>query len=149
MRNLIIAALVIAAGTCFAQPPEQTWKFYKLDFVVKEVEGTKVLNSRNFTTIVHADTPGVKAASGSIRMGSKVPVGGNYIDLGVNIDTQMLKEMQGGDVALSVSAEISSTSPEASNPDRPVIRQNKWSSYVIVPVKKPTVIFASDDATSK
>jgi hypothetical protein len=31
----------------------------------------------------------------------------------------------------------------------PVIRQNRWSSNVVVPLKKPTLIFASDDATSK
>src|SRR2546421_5046632 len=124
MRNLVLAALVFAGGTCFAQPPEQSWKFYKLDFVVKEVEGGKVLNARNFSTIVHADTPGTRAAGGSIRMGSKVPTGGNYIDVGVSIDTQMVKEVQ-GDIALSVSAEISSTAPEGATPDRPVIRQNK------------------------
>jgi hypothetical protein len=147
MRNLLLATLVLAGGTCFAQPPEQGWKFYKLDFAVKEVEGTKVLNSRTFSTIVHVDTQGVRAAGGSIRTGSKVPAGSNYIDVGVNIDTQMVKEVQ-GDVALSVSAEISGT-PEGGNPDRPVIRQNKWSSYVVVPVKKPTVIFSSDDATTK
>ena len=146
MRKLIIAALVLAA-TCFAQPPEQGWKFYKLDFALKEVEGSKVLNSRNFSTIVHVDTQGVRAAGGSIRTGSKVPSGPNYIDVGVSIDTQMVKELQ-GDVALSVSAEISST-PDGGNPDRPVIRQNKWSSYVVVPIKKPTVIFSSDDATTK
>jgi hypothetical protein len=59
----------------------------------------------------------------------------------------MVKELQ-GDVALSVSAEMSSV-PEGGNPGLPVVRQNKWSSYVVVPIKKPTVIFSSDDATSK
>ena len=147
MRNLIITGLVLAAGTCLAQPPEASWKFYKLDFVVKEVEGSKVLNARTFSTIVHASTPGVQAAGGSIRTGSKVPTAGNYIDVGVNIDTRDVKEVQ-GDVALSVSADISSTPADAAT-ERPVIRQNRWSSYVIVPIKKPTVIFASDDATTK
>jgi hypothetical protein len=30
-----------------------------------------------------------------------------------------------------------------------LIRQTKWSSNVIVPIGKPTVIFSSDDATTK
>jgi hypothetical protein len=31
----------------------------------------------------------------------------------------------------------------------PTIRQNRWVSTVAVPLKKPTVIFSSDDLTSK
>jgi len=31
----------------------------------------------------------------------------------------------------------------------PTIRQNRWSSSVVVPLSKPTVIFSSDDLTSK
>jgi len=148
MRKFMMAALLLGGGICYAQP-EQAWKFYKLDFAVKEVEGAKVLNSRAFSTIVQMDPPGSRAEAGSIRTGSKVPVtNGSYIDVGVNIDCRSLKEVQ-GDLALSVNADLSSTAPEPSAPDRPVIRQNRWSSYVIVPIKKPTVIFSSDDATTK
>ena len=31
----------------------------------------------------------------------------------------------------------------------PMIRQNRWTSNVVVPLKKPTVIFSSDDLTTK
>ncbi len=148
MKKWIIAAsLLAAAGTCFAQP--QDWKFYKLEFVVKEVEGAKVLNSRAFSTVTQADTPGVNAMVGSIRTGSKVPSGGGYIDIGVNIDARTLKELPGGDLSLFLNVDLSSVAAEGGMPDKPVIRQNRWSSSVVVPVKKPTVIFASDDATSK
>src|SRR5215471_13251745 len=119
---IIAAALVAAAGTCFGQTAD--WKFYKLDFVVREVEGAKVLNSRAFSTLVQADTPGMNSQSGSIRAGSKVPSGGSYLDIGVNIDVQRLKEVQSGDVALSVSADLSGTAAEGGMPERPVIRQN-------------------------
>ncbi len=37
----------------------------------------------------------------------------------------------------------------ASAPTQPTVRQNKWDSTVIVPLKKPTVLFSSDDLTSK
>ncbi len=148
MKKWIVAAVMAAsAGACFAQTAD--WKFYRLNFVVKEVEGAKVLNSRSFSTVVQVDAPGMNAEAGSIRTGSKVPSGGNYIDIGVNIDVRRVRELPDGDLGLSVSADLSSTAPEGGMPDRPVIRQNRWSSYVVVPVNKPTVLFASDDATSK
>ena len=82
-------ALILLAGTCFAQNPEAS-KFYKLDFVVKEVEGTKVLNSRAYSMIVSTEK---SSPPSSIRTGSRVPTptsAGNtqftYIELGVNID---------------------------------------------------------------
>jgi hypothetical protein len=31
----------------------------------------------------------------------------------------------------------------------PVTRQNQWRSAVVIPVKKPTVVFSSDDVSSK
>ena len=157
MRNwtkwsLGLLALAMAAGTCLGQNVEPT-KFYKLEFVLKEVEGTKVVNSRSYSMTVPVEAPGQNnAGSGSIRTGSRVPVtnsgsGFNYIDVGVSIDCRTLREMQ-SDISLYVSADISSHSVEPTLP-APVIRQNKWSSTVLLPIRKPTVIFASDDATSK
>jgi hypothetical protein len=32
---------------------------------------------------------------------------------------------------------------------QPVVRQNQWQAGVIVPLKKPTVVFSSDDLTTK
>ncbi len=34
-------------------------------------------------------------------------------------------------------------------PGRPTIRQNRWTSVTIVPLKKPTLLFSSDDPMSK
>ncbi len=144
-----ILAIALMAGTGFAESAEPP-KFYKLDFVVKEVEGGKVLNSRAYSML--ASTEG----NSSLRTGSKVPApapsGGpppNFIDVGTNIDCRAIKELQQHDLALFVTADISSTVHDPAMPDYPVIRQNKWSSNVIVPLRKPTLIFSSDDATTK
>ena len=147
----------MAAGSCLGQAVEPT-KFYKLEFVVKEVEGTKVVNSRSYLMTVPVEAPGQNGpAGGSIRTGSRVPTptatgagasaGFNYIDVGVSIDCRTLREFQ-SDVSMYISADISSHSIEPNLP-APLIRQNKWSSTVLVPAKKPTVVYASDDATSK
>ncbi len=90
----------------------------------------------------------------SIRTGSKVPVRSGtsipqyqYVDVGVNIDSRNAREIQ-DQLALTVSADVSSYVAEA-DASAPLVRQTKWNSTVIVPFKKPTVIFSSDDPTSK
>ena len=153
--SLGLFGLAMAAGSCLAQNIEPT-KFYKLDFVVKEVEGTKVVNSRSYFMTVPVEAPGQGSQNGSIRTGSRLPTptnatnpgaGFNYIDVGVSIDCKMLREVQ-SDISVFITADISSHSIEPNRP-APVIRQNRWSSMVLVPVKKPTVVYSSDDTTSK
>jgi hypothetical protein len=76
--------------------------------------------------------------------------------VGVNIDCRSIKEAQ-RDLSLYVAAEISSLPSEpdqqpttaATTRMAPAVRQNRWSSWVIVPLKRPTLIFSSDDPTSK
>jgi hypothetical protein len=143
--------LALLAGTAFAQTetkPVEDPPFYRLDFVVKELEGGKVVNSRAYSMSI-SNTRGSQNAS--IRTGSKVPVTGSdgkpsYVDLGINFDCRNARTM-GSSLALYVSAEASSVAEPASNP--PVIRNNRWGSDVIVPLRKPTTIFSSDDAMSK
>ncbi len=153
--------LAMAAGAGFAQTPEAPKStpppvhFYKLDFAVKELEGAKVINARSYSMTVAADAKGTS----SIRTGSRTPIPagqGNtqYIDVGVNIDCRNITELH-GDLSLSISADISSVPSEpgttAGSPTTlpPTVRQNRWSSSVIVPLKKPTLVFSSDDLASK
>lgn len=153
-----VLALAIASGISFAQEPEaakgpEVSKFYKLEFVVKEVEAGKVLNTRAYSMTVEANATG---AASSIRTGTKVPYSSganqwNYADVGVNIDCRSVRQAQ-RDLSLSVSAEISSVQTETGASEtsmRPIIRQNRWSSSVIVPLSRPTVLFSSDDPASK
>ena len=150
--SLCAAALALSAAACFAQEPAPS-KFYKLNFVVKEVEGGKVLNTRNYAVTASLE------GSCSIRTGGKVPFevpsrAGlppqfNTYDVGVNIDCHHLRETQMG-LSLDVNADMSSVLEEQkAAPAAPTIRQNKWRSTVIVPLKKPTVIFSSDDVNSR
>jgi hypothetical protein len=147
-------AVALVAGTSFAQTPEPP-KFYKLDFVVKEVEGAKVLNARSYSITVSTDA---SSPHSSIRTGSKVPTPtgatGQYsfIDLAVNIDCGPVKAIQDG-ISLTVTVEISGVVQDSTTPASttlpPVIRQNRWGSSVVLPIKKPTIIFSSDDTTTK
>ena len=150
--GLYLVAVALLTETCFAQDPIPA-KFYKLDFAVKEVEAGKVLNSRSYWAIVsteHVDGP----LHCSLRTGSKVPYSTGkeytYLDLGVSIDCRAIKEVA-GQLTLYVVADISSALQEAAASPGvpPTVRQNRWASVVVLPFKKPTVIFSSDDVASK
>jgi len=150
----ILTGVLLLARTSFAQTDRESPNgFYRLDFVTKELDDNKLINTRTYSMTVS------DKAAGNIRSGSKVPVytnssGGNtqftYLDLGVNIDCHDLRELQ-GQLTLSVSADIAAATTEAAgstNPN-PVIRQYKWNSAVIVPLRKATQIFSSEDLGSK
>ena len=67
----------------------------------------------------------------------------------MNIDCRAVKEVERG-LSLNVSADISSVPSEpVPAGTAPTVRQNKWSSPAIVPLKKPTLLFSSDDPMSK
>ena len=158
--SLPLLALTMAPGSGFAQNQDasktlEPQKFYRLEFVVKEVEGGKVLNARTYSTTVAADAKDL--GSTSIRTGGRVPIETEtgdikslqYLDIGVNIDCRAIREVERA-LSLYVSADISSVPSDAATPGvAPTIRQNRWSSLTIVPLKKPTLIFSSDDPTSK
>jgi hypothetical protein len=157
--SLPLLALTMVPGSGFAQSQDaskapESKKFYKLEFVVKEVEGGKVLNARAYSATVSTD---LRDGPTQIRAGSKVPyqttVGESknlqYLDVGVNIDCRSIREMESG-LSLFVSATINGVPSDIAVPSGPpTVRQNSWSSSVIVPLKKPTLLFSSDDPASK
>lgn len=138
--------------------------YYHLVFVVKELEGGKVINSREYvTSIATTERRDENMFVRSIRSGTKLPIESEqnklvFIDVGVNIDCKNVIDL-GDRLGMGVSAEISSAQ-NASVVDHsrvetplqnaaPMIQQNKWNSDVVVVLGKPTVLFSSDGATSK
>jgi len=153
-RNLCAPFLIGAmmAGTCLAQSEknkEEPQKFYRLDFVVKEVADAKVVNTRSYSTMISTG-----AHPGSIRTGNKVPIqtgpaSNYYLDVGVKVDCRSAREVD-GQLWLWVTADVSNLAPgqPTGGGSPPLLRQNSWSSDLILPLRKPTVIFSSDDPTS-
>lgn len=153
-----------------AKTPEPPAHFYHLQYVIQELGSDgKPVNSRTYSTIVGTDRHEQFSA---IRTGSRVPIvtgayhGPNetakeskleyqfqYIDIGVNIDTQNVHEV-GRQLAVDLKAEITSLadvtpSPTSGPVNDPVIRQNTWQASVLIPIGKPTVVFSSDALDSK
>lgn len=126
-------------------------RFYHLVYAIQEVgEDGKVTNSRAFATNIATDGNFVE-----IRSGDKLPLRTDdkgtmqYLDIGVNIDSGRAEEVN-GKLALKVNADVSSTAPGSTEMSgSPVIRQNKMTAVVLIPLGKPTVIFSSDDLRDK
>lgn len=130
-----------------------------LKFVVKELEGGKVINSREYSTYLAGGSKETMGTS-SIRTGSKVPIPSGpssaftqytYIDIGVNIDIRG-DRVEDGKLYCFIKADITSIDSSAGheNTDFPkVVRQNLWSSPVFAPLGKPITLFSSDDVASR
>ena len=159
---MTMAHALMALSLAAPMLAQEGTKFYRLDFVLKELDENKVVSQKTYSTFMSADERWQKAAL--IRVGVKVPyqvaVGNfNYADVGVNIDCQRLQEIN-GQLVVQVSAEISSlpapgvvvagsTPPESAAPLAMVVRQNRWNSVAVVAIGKATTLFSSDDLNSK
>jgi hypothetical protein len=128
--------------------------FYQLNFVLRELENERLINTRAYSIIMsnHKDR-------GAIRSGEKVPFSSTsgaktewqQIDVGVNIDCADLEEL-GDRIAIYILAEISSVMDshgDNSPPSLPIIRNHRWHSTVVLPLKQPTILYSSDDPASK
>lgn len=145
----------IATPQTSASTPKQ---FYQLAFGVQELENGRVVNTRSYSMTMATMTQALSL----IRAGESIPFFTNpgasnqweQIHVGVNIDCRQLEVTPTG-VSLGVKAEINSVMEghEADTPrapaSAPVIRQNQWDSFVVLPLKQPTVLFSSDDPASK
>jgi len=160
-RTVIIVAILLATAsfawsqtTATASEEPKEPKLFHLTFVVKEMEGAKVLNSRVYQTSVASVMTNSVFPMCSLRTGTKVPVQTgdgkmNYLDVGVSIDCKEPHQVK-DTLILRVDADITSVQePDAAaKSGQPAILQNQWSSEVEVPMGKPTVIFSSDEETS-
>jgi len=92
----IATGLLLLVRTSYAQAEKESpTGFYRLDFVTKELDEAKVVNTRNYTMIV---SDGKQA---QMRTGSRVPMpqdrngSVSYMDLGVNFDCRDIREVAG------------------------------------------------------
>jgi len=124
-----------------------TMRYYRLDFVVRESDQGKVLSQRSYSLGVAAAGVTEGRDWWSLRAGTKVPAGSNYVDVGFNIDVR--PEDAGGALQLRLKADLSSLAPDATNVNLPPIRQMRVEEAVLVPINKPTVVFNAEDPSSK
>jgi hypothetical protein len=159
MYPLMIAIALVAAWPARSGSAQETPKaaaetkpvvqtkplsIYHLVFVVRELEGTKEVNSRTYSLSVEDHN------RGKVRAGSRVPVqfGENnfqYQDVGINIDC-LVQERDSG-VLLVAKFEMPgvATSDDMGKSLRPVFRNLSLEEQPEVPLGKPTIIGKLDD----
>lgn len=176
MRRALVGVVLTATALCYGQQPEskapeakpsagqtavqaetaQDERSFQLAFTARELDPSgKILNSRRFDTMVLANSPR-GAGMSNIRTGAKIPVptGGavsfTYMDIGANFDVNRARIVKGNNLAMQVSAEISSFDASPGSETQPrAIHQNRWQGDVEVPIGGHKVIFSSDDLSSK
>ncbi len=142
-----IAAPVLAQEVMTPKPPAPR-HFYKLTYVLKEFDESKMVNQRSF--VLMAST-GDRYTS-RMRAGSRFPVRDegktNYVDVGVNLDNRLEDTAEG--LALEVNAEISSVGNDSTaSGSAPIIRQVRTNAYAVVAMNKPVTMFDIDDPASR
>ncbi len=158
--SLLLVLAGLSAGMAAAQsasaPAAAPLKYYKADFLVKEVDASgHIVNSRSYSTILLTDNAN---SPKQVRSGDRIPIRVTttdkgdiqYIDIGVSIDCRYVHEVD-QKLAMSVTAEVSSlpAGADLSSSLDPLIRQFKWNADVLVTPGTPTTIFSSDDVGSK
>lgn len=150
---LALGAMAVAQEAKNSPSPPRTGS-YRLDFTVKELEDSKVLNTRNYSMLLMADTPG-RDYFGDLRAGTRVPIstekGTTYMDVGVSFRGR-LTESEDNTALLNMSFEISSLAlPEgATSPGvNPLVRQMRSNFSTVLSLGKPMLLTSVDDPNSK
>jgi hypothetical protein len=166
-----IVVLLALATSLFAQPPargadqekkdndKQEQKlpdnFYKLSFVLYELEDGKRVNQRDYMVV--GKTDGHPAPS--IRISTRVPVYSEekkmtYIDAGLNLSCNIYQQPSGKVLAqcdVNMSGFLNpSQSPDVrgTGPAAPVLRSTATNAMAILTPGKPTLIASIDDINS-
>ena len=162
MWKLLIAICFLTVVPLLAQekapqpppppPPPPSSDNYRLEFTISEIEGTKKLQSRNYSMLV------VGGRDGRLRVGNRIPISVGvksgeeqiqYNDLGVNIDARAAF-VDAHSVRLSVTVEVSGLAgSEPGDPQkisrRPIVRQFNNRVEVIIPLDKAVLLTSQDE----
>ena len=168
MRKLFAVCLILlAAFTAVAQDKKEEktpdamaqWDWaktpYRLNFLIKELDDAKVVNTRAYSMILDSSAQGGPQTSGEIKAGSRVPLNGEkgitYMDVGINLWARLTVK-QSGSLILAYNTEVSSlAAPDMARTDGPgpMLRSMRSNTTCEVPVGKPVVLTELDDPTSK
>jgi hypothetical protein len=139
-----------AAGAAGVQEEgKEGWKFFKLDFVVREMEAGKTVNTRNYTMMTKTGD------LQQLRVGTRVPIAPEenkvqYMDVGLSVDCRIMEGP--ASKALVAMAEITSFASgdgEKGAPSgAPVVRHVQMNTSAPLTPGKPVVISGVDDLNS-
>ncbi|HLY60539.1 MAG TPA: hypothetical protein VKV95_07200 [Terriglobia bacterium] len=160
MTGLVIAATMSISQGVFGQETAKDQRssnaakpdksVYRLEFIVRETEEGKRLNSRSYVMSVEDESTGM------IRVGSKVPyyTGKDqfqYFDVGINIDCHLREHgnfVSLENIGIEISSVVKPDSPGLNQTPNPVVRSVRARVDAAVTPGKPTSVASIDDASS-
>jgi hypothetical protein len=168
MRRVFAVCLILLVGfAAVAQEkkeerpdPMAQWDWakapYRLNFVIKELDDGKVVNTRAYSMMLDSSAQGGgQQTSGEIKAGSRVPLNGEkgvtYMDIGVVLWARLTVK-QSMNLILAHNLEISSlAAPDMARSDGPgpLVRSMRSSTTCEVPIGRPVVLNELDDPISK
>lgn len=148
LRWLPVSALVMGMFLVAASAEEgkESWKFFKLDFVVRELDGGKTVSQRSYTLFTKAGD------WQQLRVGTRVPITVDenkvqYTDVGLSVDCRIMEGPGNG--ALATKAEISSfATPDGEKGGTPLLRHVQMNTLAPITPGKPVVISGVDELNS-
>jgi hypothetical protein len=169
MRRILIVVITVLCVTAVVaqdnkpEPAKQqvrsdfSWARspYRLEFVVKELDDSKVINTRSYSMMMQSSEERGRSF-GEVKAGSRVPVVTTskegqpstvYMDVGVNINAQ-LWIMPDSNLLLSANTEVSSLADAQTGPN-PIVRQMHTNTTGEVTVGKSNQLAIVDDPISK
>ncbi len=137
---------------------------YRVEYVVREIEKGKPVNTRNYVLMAKAGRGGVPGDRGdraSFRVGSRVPIlmanaprpeaaftQVTYEDVGMNIDCWVKEVDQGLSVRTNLEMKSVASSEMSSVPSTPVIRRLHIEDDTLATPGKPGIVGSIDDVTT-
>ena len=131
---------------------ERPLSYYKLEYVFREVQDGKTINSRSYMMTVENND------RGETKTGARVPVpmgpGGlstqyQYMDVGINISCRVTGRNDFASVRTSVDiSSFAKPEQESSLGNQVVVRSMRTEMAAVVPLGKQTLIGSIDDVNS-
>jgi hypothetical protein len=132
-----------------AKGGEKPVSVFRLEFVVRELQDGKKINSRNYTMSVEDNTVG------RIRVGNRIPFNTGkdqfqYFDVGINIDCALHDHgsfLLLDNTQIEISSIVKDESAGGTTPN-PIVRQARSSVAAALTLGKPAVVASMDDVSS-
>jgi hypothetical protein len=137
-----------------SRDPAPTLNFFKLAFVMYELEDGKRTNQRDYMMIGKTNNQ----AASSVRIETRVPIYTEegkkmtYVDAGLTLRCNLMEQADHklqANCDIEISGFINRSSPEQlANNGAPVLRTTRVSSWALLTLGKSTVIATVDDINS-
>ena len=153
--QLLLVCGLASVLTAQEAPKRPVQKFFKVSFLIYELDDGKKINERTYSFPV--TTVDGNPRDGSIRVGTRVPITTGekqiqYLDVGLNIDCNVTE--QADKLIVHGSLELTSFPlPEQASDPRigvnPVLRNVRQNFTTLVSPAKATLVTSMDDINSK